>query len=461
MEAVFPLLMMGLAVSIAYLVNSFRRQRQMQAWERAAERAGLADVLASEGGLFDGGSLEGYAGGLHVRLESYRRGKYEHGTRIVVSGMGHGTGGLSLRREGLATAFEKSFVGQREIEIGDASFDEQLFVRGQAPMTFAVLGPDVRAPLTRLLGGQLAIGGAEPVSVSASLADDHLEVRVRESGFSKANRERLPAILEHVLGVARTLVVGNDVPARIAANLEREPADGVRLRALATLAREFPGHPATRERLQAALRDRSDEVRLRAATALGDEGRDTLLEILTRAADDSCVARAVGALGEHLPAELAEATLRRSLAASVRPETVLACLEHLRAHGRPEAEALVVEALRSQDDAVVEAAARTLGRIGTVAAVTPLLGASGGGRSSACRQAIAEIQSRLPGAGAGQLSIAAGEAGALSLAEGDPGRLSLAESEPAASPPSADTAPIQSQEPAPAPAPRPRARERE
>jgi hypothetical protein len=461
MEAVFPLLMVGLAVSVAYLVGSFRRQRQMQAWERAAQRAGLADVLASEGGLFDGSSLEGNAGGLHVRLESYRRGKHERGTRIVVSGMGHGTGGLSLRREGLATAFQKSFVGLREMEVGDASFDEQLFVQGQAPVAFAVLGPEVRGPLARLLGGQLAIGAGEPVSVAASLGDDHLEVRVRESGFSNANRERLPAILRYVLEAARTLVVGPDLPARIAANIEREPMDGVRLKALATLAREFPGHTVTRERLQAALLDRSDEVRLRAATALGDEGRDTLLEILTRAADDSCVARAVGALGEHLPAELAENTLRRALAAGTRRETALACLEHLRARGRPEAEGLAMEALRGPDDAVVEAAARTLGRIGTVAAVTPLLGASGAGRRATCRQAIAEIQSRLPGAGAGQLSIASGEAGALSLAEGDPGRLSLVEGERGASEPEGAVAPLPAQEPDAAPAPRPRARERE
>jgi hypothetical protein len=328
-------------------------------------------------------------------------------------------------------------------------------------MAFAVLGPEVRGPLARLLGGRLAIGAGEPVSVVASLGDDHLEVRVREGGFSNANRERLPAILRSVLDAARTLVVGPDLPARIAANIEREPVDGVRLKALATLAREFPGHSATRERLKAALQDRSDEVRLRAATALGDEGRDTLLEILTRAADDSCVARAVGALGEHLPAERAESTLRRALGAGTRRETALACLEHLRTRGRSDAEGLVVEALRSSDDAIVEAAARTLGQIGTVAAVTPLLEASGSGGRAACRQAIAEIQSRLPGAGAGQLSIASGEAGALSLAEGDPGRLSLVEGEPVASKPEVAVAPLPAPEPDTAPASPPRPRERE
>ncbi len=428
--ALFPLMSLAIALSAAYLVNVFRRQKQMKAWERAARQAGLADVHATDGGFFDGGRLEGEAGGLHVRLERYRRGRSHYGTRIVVSGLGHGTGGLSLRHEGLATTFEKTFVGEREIEIGDAPFDDRVFIQGRAPVAFAVLGPEVRGPLARLLAGRVPIGSGEPVSVSASLADDRLEVRVRESGFFNANRELLPAILERVLEVARSLSVAGDLPDRIAANLERETSDDVRLRALATLAREYPSHPATRERLRAALRDRSDEVRLRAATALGDEGRETLVDILTRAAEDSCVARAVAALGQHLPAELAEATLRRALAAGTRRETVLACLEHLRAHGRPEAEALVIEALHQEDGAVADAAARTLGRIGTVAAVAPLLEASAGGRG-VCRQAIAEIQSRLPGAGAGQLSIAAGEAGELSLAGADPGSLSLAEQQTA------------------------------
>ena len=75
------------------------------------------------------------------------------------------------------------------------------------------------------------------------------------------------------------------------------------------------------------------------------------------------------------------------------------------------------------------AAARALGRVGTVAAVAPLREAAErrGDLRSAARQAIAEIQARLAGAEPGQLSLAGGEAGALSLADGEPGRLTLAE----------------------------------
>ena len=75
------------------------------------------------------------------------------------------------------------------------------------------------------------------------------------------------------------------------------------------------------------------------------------------------------------------------------------------------------------------AAARALGRVGTTAAVVTLKEAEAQAReadfSRAVRQAIAEIQARLPGASPGQLSIASGESGTLSLVEDERGRLSL------------------------------------
>jgi hypothetical protein len=431
MEALLPLLAGAIAFSVAYLVRSFRRQAQMEAWTLAARRAGLCDVVTRSGSLFDGGALDGDLGELHVRLESYRRGKYEHGTRIVVTGLGHGRGGLSLRREGIATTFE-SFVGERETEIGDREFDRQFYIRGQAAMAFAALWPEARGELRRLLCGTVSAGPGERIDVDASLADGRLDVRIRESGFSSGNRGRVPAILARVLEVARPLVVRGELPVRIAANIEREPEAGVRLNALGTLAREFPGHPATRVLLRASLSDRSDAVRLRAATALGAEGRETLLQIVAGSGDDSSGARAVAALGPQLPEELAETTLHRALAAgAARRDTALACLEHLRLHGTPEAEPVVLEALAEGDGGVALAAARALGRIGTVASVAPLLEAGGRGHGAACRQAIAEIQSRIPGAGEGQLSIAGGESGALSLADGTAGQLSVVPGEAA------------------------------
>ena len=76
------------------------------------------------------------------------------------------------------------------------------------------------------------------------------------------------------------------------------------------------------------------------------------------------------------------------------------------------------------------AAAIALGRVGSTAAVLPLKQtaerfSSDPQLSQATRQAIAEIQSRIPGASPGQLSLAGAEVGQLSLAQAEAGQLSL------------------------------------
>ena len=389
----------------------------------------MTDVDVSEGGPFKGPALAGRSGEVRVRIEGYRRGKYENGTKIVITGLGHGAGGLSLRREGLGTAIEKRLIGEREIEIGDPGFDDEYYVQGQAPLALAILEPETRRRLAGLLRGHVAVEGREPVDVSATLVEGVLEVRVKESGFS-GRREHVPAILAEALDVARRLVAPTDVAARIAENLRVETEPGARLQAVLALAREFFPHPVTRATLLAARGDASDEVRLRSAMALGEEGRETLLDLVGRTGtDDASAARAIEALGERLPEGLGEATLRRALDAG-RSSTAQACLEALGRLGRAGAEGLLIEALRSRDSEVQAAAARALGRVGTVAAVPALHEATaphGDLLRSVARQAIAGIQARLAGAEPGQLSLAGGEAGRLSLADGEPGSLSLSD----------------------------------
>ena len=86
MEGLLGLVAFTIAMSVASLVSSVRRRSQLAAWRQAAVHAGLTETAEGEGGFFTGGFLAGTQAGLLVRLESYRRGKYEHGTRIVVSG---------------------------------------------------------------------------------------------------------------------------------------------------------------------------------------------------------------------------------------------------------------------------------------------------------------------------------------------------------------------------------------
>ena len=346
----------------------------------------------------------------------------------MITGLGHGAGGLSLRREGLGTAIEKRFIGEREIEVGDPAFDDEYYVQGQPALALAILEPETRRRLAVLLRGHVAIEGRAPVDVNATLADGVLEVRVKESGFSgrgstspRSSQER--STWRASSSPRRTWPHASQRTCAARRSLERGCGPWL------TLAREFGGHPATRATLLAALGDTSEEVRLRAAMALGEEGRETLLDLVGRkGTDDACAARAIEALGEQLPLELGEATLRGALGEAGRPRTALACLEALGRQGRASAEGLMIEALRSRDSEVQAAAARALGRAGTVAAVPALHEATpphGDLLRSVGRQSIAEIQARLAGAEPGQLTLASGQAGALSLADGEPGRLSL------------------------------------
>jgi HEAT repeat protein len=468
-EPLFPLVAAAIAMSIAALVASERRRAHLRAWRKAVAQAGLSDVEEAEGGIFGGERVSGRSGHLDVRLESYQHGKHDRGTQIVVTGLGHGMGGLTLRREGFSTAFEKRIIGEREIEIGDPAFDDEYDVRGATPLALAVLGNETRRRVAGLLRGRVAVTRSVSVEVGASLSGGVLQVRVREGAFHRS-REWIPEVLSTVLDVARLLVAPADIPRRLAENLRGEPVAGVRLQCLLTLTREFPGHPATREALLAARADESEEVRLRAGLALGAEGREVLLEVASREwADDSCAARAIDALGAHLAVDRAEKILGHALrtrrlaaaraclealgrfggAGAVGPlakvlavergELGGAAAEALGATGLEAAEAPLVEALSIESSEVRIAAARALGRVGTVGAVAPLREAASrsgeGAMRRAVRQAVAEIQSRLEGAAPGQLSLAAGESGQLSLAEADAaGRLSVADGEAKAAP---------------------------
>jgi HEAT repeat protein len=174
-------------------------------------------------------------------------------------------------------------------------------------------------------------------------------------------------------------------------------------------------------------------------------------------------AAAIAALGQNMTLERAKATLEFALRGK-RPETARACAEALGECG-PAAVEPLVEALAVRTGLVATAAARSLGALGTPAAETPLIRALNGdapglrvaaaealGRSGtvaavlplksvaersgdrnlrrAARQAVAEIQARLPGASPGQLSLSATEAGQLSLADSEAGQLSFPQGEP-------------------------------
>jgi HEAT repeat protein len=415
----------GGAVGVTAVFAAVRRARaRVRSWRSAARRIGLGEVVETPRRWLRRPTLVGRAEQLRVRLESYRRGKYESGTRIVIDGFGPGVEALSLGRGGLGLRL----LGREDVLVGDADFDQELHVQGPALLTLALLPAATRLRARRLLSGEVPGPHEQPIMVSAQLDKGVLEVRFRERLLATSN-EDLFHVLKSALALAKRLVVPNDLAAQIADNLRDEPEAGVRLNSLLTLVRELPDHPATRGALLAALKDRSDEVRLRAAMALGDEGHATLRALLAGfITDDACAAAALRALGDRLPSGKVKNVLERVLKTD-RKRTAKACLETLGGRGHAGARDLYIQALRYPDTAVMIAAVQALGRVGTAADVAVLRQEAETWlptqQRSAARQAIAEIQSRLSGAGPGQLTLAAGEAGALSLAE-QAGGLSLA-----------------------------------
>jgi HEAT repeat protein len=448
------------------------RDRTRAMRREAARVAGLAAVEESRDGLI------GWAGPLRVRLERFS-GSEGRGTRVTVSGPAM-PAGLTVRPEGLGSMI-RGARGVREVEIGHDTFDAAAWVEGSPALARAVLDAGTRQSLRALFEGRLHRAGHSPFFASGRVEDGALRVDVLEApprarGFGESRDQEPGAYvylsgLEHLgealaltIALARRLATPADVPRRLADNMKSEPVAGVRVEVLATLVREFPDHPATREALLAAREDPDAEVRLRAGIALGPEGRDVLLALAGgEGAPDETTQRAVAALGGRLTTPEAEAILRNALRtrrhgtaraclsllgqrrgaqvvallakvlAVEAPELAAAAADALGATGEAAAERALLAALDGPDAGVRAAAARALGRVGTAAAVGRLREAESGDPAlrRAARQAIAAIQARLAGAAPGQLSLAGAEAGQLSLAADGTGRLSFAEREAA------------------------------
>jgi HEAT repeat protein len=455
------LLVAGVA-SVAYLVYWVTSTERSRKWRDAATAVGLTDVTARRF-LNVEYAISGIVEGLRVTIETYQRGKHEHGTRIIVGGLRHGTYQLSMRTEGVTSAIEKTF-GEREIEVGDPAFDSEAYLQGAPALVRAVFDAETRQACRGLLAGRITAtgpGGTRTIEhLRTSLSDNELRVEIRSSLFDRTE-DWLPSILGQVVALGRRLRRPEDLPGRLADNTRREPLDDVRLANLRTLTAEFSQHAAAREALLAALGDAAPAVRLFAATALGAEGRDTLLALAEGPGPGHVAAGAITALGQAFEPERAVARLRTAEQAG-DPDVCRACVESLGRSGRLDVVETLVPLLDAPADEVAVAAARaigelgaataeaalvlalghesgerrvaaagTLGRVGSPLAVVPLRNAAAAHRLDgplrrAARQAIVEIQGRVGGASPGQLSLAEGEAGQVSLVEEDrQGQLSL------------------------------------
>jgi HEAT repeat protein len=429
-----------------------RQEARLSSWRRAVADAGLEAVEERE--RFFGHEIAARAGTLAVQLERFKRGRGRSGTRVTISGLGHGPFGLSFRREGLGTRLDRVLSGEGDVETGDVAFDREVFVSGEPTLAHAVLDAEARRAVRWLLAGRVALPDGSSVDADVHVASDRITVEIAESVFDDPRHPVVSGgLLRSLLEAARRLSAPKDRAAAIASIAASDRSPGVRLACVRRLVDGFPRNPATRPLLLAACHDDSLPVRLEAALALGEEGVATLIDVArAESAEDALRARAIGGLGEALPLDLAEATIREaasdgagdrraSAIASIRaisqrgPSAVAALTRGLaspdvsiataavRALGLagPVAEAPLVAVLSREEPAMRVAAADSLGRVGSVDAVAALheslRRSDAGGMRRAVRQAVAAIQARLSGAEPGQLTLAAGGHGQLSLAD--------------------------------------------
>jgi HEAT repeat protein len=414
----------------------------------AVEACGLTQV--ARGFNLRGPTLEGRSGSLRVRLERKRSANEEQvfpETRVFVEHVDSRPVPITLRRQ--AQGFLDSGPSGRELEIGDKGFDDEFHVTGPHTFVRALLD----APTRRLLRSLL-------LEADLTVVRGQVSARIAVTTTWALHEFALARMLGYLLQVARHFERPQDLVQRLANNARLDPLPEVRLQNLLTLVREYPEEPVTQEALVAASADASDWIRVRAATALGEDGRATLLEVAGRdPGDDAAASQAVTVLGRSLAPERVRDILARALRnrqqgiaraclaalgegsrgdevalmskvmSMEKGDLAVAAADALGSTGSPAAEPPLLAALERDIPDLRVAAARALGRVGTAAAVVPLKEAEARAADSvfsrAARQAIAEIQSRLPGASPGQLSMASGEAGTLSLVEDERGRLSL------------------------------------
>lgn len=337
------------------------------------------------------------------------------------------------------------------IETGDAAFDRRIKVCGSELMARALLDDE-----TRELVLELVEGGNSALMDGELIGDND-----KEEAWSVLLTDRR---IRRMVRLAERLRAPPDGPSkRIAELAVHERNAAVRHRCLLSLS--VFDEACAREVAPRVLSDESHDVRLVAAEIVGPSARPVLEALLTDlAAPDEVRGTALARLSEladreelimwiqeyadqHSPA-VARASMRTAvqlelsevvptialLVQASRPALAVEAVASLGELGGTDAQRHVIDALTSDRDRIARAACRTLGRVGTIDAVEPLLASSKGmlrdpTLKQLAREAVKAIQARAEGGSGGQLSVVATESdGAVSVAE-DAGALGIVEEE--------------------------------
>lgn len=386
---VVGLVCLGAFIAIEAVGGANRRR----AWSQVATELGLDHY----GPMDYGGRL----GESEVRMDVIKRGSGKN-RRIFTRfrAMGELPGGLSIGKEGFFSRLTE------DIKTGDASFDTEVRVTGDEGLALALLDDEMRARLKdSVVSGWHLKDGTWTLLVQRRIGDAAVLEGALRRGATLADATR------------RAL---HSVPDRLCARVSDDVIASARKVSLQYLIAHHGGSAALDRALDVARGDADAGVRLVAATTLGDT------RLLTDIALDGFVdpehrAQALMAavrLGHAESIAPALDGLLAQLADGVVPIGLLSALAAaLGMAPHADAEATLLRLVDHENEDVKLAAIRSLGKVGSLAAVPALVPlrdrffAFAIASAGAAKEAILQIQARAGG----------GEAGALSLAEADGG----------------------------------------
>lgn len=388
-----------------------------------------------------------------LRPNPMRSGQVLGSTRIVANAHGQLLSGIELKSCDEDAPASRS---DRELGIntGDVGFDKKIMVKGDTAELAGLLDEKTRCVVEKVT-----------LELKGSVSKRRIEVLIPGICIDSS---RLKEATSAVRDLAQRLVRSDlDTPGRLAKNALEDSNPNVRLFNLNVLADHFLRSEELKTTAVTALDDEDFDIRLFAARYARDKGRAVLNE-LVRSNETPSVVRvnAIKTMVEVSFRKDAIPILRNLLEVS-GPDWLcrLAAVEGLaqisdnestpligrqietgpaeldkgvaRALGvldHDDCEALLLRLLENEADEVRIEAAVSLGKIGSIAAVEPLLTHATEGSAGALRKAasgaIDQIQSRLGEVNPGGLSLASDESssGGLSLST-EEGQLAMVEEE--------------------------------